>query len=129
MPPVKTEFALQDPLVLFSPTPRSRFLPPQIRLEQLLLLHGPYYYYYYYTAPTTTTTTTTRPLLLLLLQLQLLLRYYFDYGLKHTMPPKPSTAKDAEDAQKQRQTNLEIDLLKSAWIQKDRESPPSNGKQ
>ncbi|OWZ09609.1 hypothetical protein PHMEG_00017661 [Phytophthora megakarya] len=44
-----------------------------------------------------------------------------------TMPPKPAT-KDAEDAQKQRQTNLEIDLLKSAWIQKDRESPPVTGK-
>ncbi|CEG35929.1 uncharacterized protein PHALS_14857 [Plasmopara halstedii] len=43
------------------------------------------------------------------------------------MPPKP-TAKDADDAQKQRQTNLEIDLLKSAWIQKDRESPPSANK-
>ncbi|KAG6968639.1 hypothetical protein JG687_00003639 [Phytophthora cactorum] len=44
-----------------------------------------------------------------------------------TMPPKPAT-KDANDAQKQRQTNLEIDLLKSAWIQKDRESPPVSGK-
>ncbi|KAL4172806.1 hypothetical protein KRP22_007968 [Phytophthora ramorum] len=44
-----------------------------------------------------------------------------------TMPPKPAT-KDADDAQKQRQTNLEIDLLKSAWIQKDRESPPNTGK-
>ncbi|KAF4149393.1 hypothetical protein GN958_ATG01365 [Phytophthora infestans] len=44
-----------------------------------------------------------------------------------TMPPKPAT-KDANDAQKQRQTNLEIDLLKSAWIQKDRESPPNTGK-
>ncbi|KAG6620794.1 uncharacterized protein IUM83_11593 [Phytophthora cinnamomi] len=43
------------------------------------------------------------------------------------MPPKPST-KEAEDAQKQRQTNLEIDLLKSAWIQKDRESPPTGKK-
>ena len=43
------------------------------------------------------------------------------------MPPKPTT-KEAENAQKQRQTNLEIDLLKSAWIQKDRESPPSNSK-
>ncbi|KAF1779399.1 hypothetical protein GQ600_24778 [Phytophthora cactorum] len=41
--------------------------------------------------------------------------------------PKPAT-KDANDAQKQRQTNLEIDLLKSAWIQKDRESPPVSGK-
>lgn len=43
------------------------------------------------------------------------------------MPPKPAT-KDADDAQKQRQTNLEIDLLKSAWIQKDRESPPVTAK-
>ncbi|KAE9012756.1 hypothetical protein PR003_g13964 [Phytophthora rubi] len=43
------------------------------------------------------------------------------------MPPKSST-KEAEDAQKQRQTNLEIDLLKSAWIQKDRESPPTGKK-
>ncbi|KAG7385444.1 hypothetical protein PHYPSEUDO_001480 [Phytophthora pseudosyringae] len=46
---------------------------------------------------------------------------------RKTMPPKPAT-KDANDAQKQRQTNLEIDLLKSAWIQKDRESPPGSGK-
>ncbi|KAI9908644.1 hypothetical protein PsorP6_003246 [Peronosclerospora sorghi] len=53
-----------------------------------------------------------------------------DQKKKDSMPPKqpaPPT-KEAEDAQKQRQTNLEIDLIKSAWIQKDRDSPPSNTK-
>uniref|UniRef100_M4BLN8 Uncharacterized protein n=1 Tax=Hyaloperonospora arabidopsidis (strain Emoy2) TaxID=559515 RepID=M4BLN8_HYAAE len=52
------------------------------------------------------------------------------HELDDSMPPKPpTTINKAEDAQKQRQTNLEIDLLKSAWIQKDRETPPSTGKQ